>query len=485
MAVTYYDLNMLIDGEWISAKNRETLAVLNPATGEEIGRLPVATRADLDRAAAASARAFGEWKALSAYSRAKVLVRAAAILRERAPDIAHLMTVEQGKPLAEAQMEVRNLPDILEWDAEEGRRTYGRVIPSRVPEQRQIVIKEPVGPVATFTPWNFPALIPARKIAAVLAAGCTCIIKPAEETPATALAIARAFVDAGVPPGVLNVVFGRTPAEVSEALISSPHIRAISFTGSTAVGKHLSEMAARGVKRTVMELGGHAPVIVMPDVDVEGLAEQAARRKYRNGGQGCVNPTRFYVHDSVYERFAARFVEIVRSIKPGNGLDSDTQMGPLAHARRVDAMKDCVDDARRHGGKVLCGGEPIEGRGFFFQPTVLADVPGSAHIMKEEPFGPIVVLNRFTDLDAVLREANGLPYGLAAYAFTRDGALAHRLSMQLEAGMIGINTFALGAPDAIGAPETPFGGVKESGYGSEGGTEGIDAYLTVKLISQF
>lgn len=479
----YPQLQLHIDGEWLGAAGRDTLPVLNPATEEILGLLPVASGDDIAQAIAAAARGHEVWSAMSAYDRAKILWRASALLRERADCIATLMTLEQGKPLAESKGEVAGLCDILEWDAEEGRRTYGRIIPSRIPEQRQLVVKEPIGPVAVLTPWNYPALIPVRKISSVLAAGCSCIIKPAEETAACGMEVVRAFVDAGVPKGVLNLLYG-VPADISRTLLEAPEVRGVAFTGSTAVGKQLSALAALSLKRMVMELGGHAPVLVFDDVDVAEVARMSAMRKYRNAGQGCINPTRFYLHDGIFDEFAEVYSAAVAGIKVGNGMDAETKMGPLAHERRVPAMQHCVDDALAQGGRLLCGGRRLGDKGYFWTPAVLADVPNSAHIMKEEPFGPITVLNRFSDAEAAMREANGLPYGLAAYAFAKDGARAHWAASRLQFGMVGINTYTLGAPGAIGSPEPPFGGYKDSGYGSEGGIEGLLAFMDTKFICQ-
>lgn len=480
---TYPQLQLHVNGEWLGTAGRKTLPVLNPATEEVLGQLPVASADDIAQAIASAARGHKIWSALSAYDRSKILWRASALLRERADLIASLMTLEQGKPLAESKGEVAGLCDIIEWDAEEGRRTYGRVIPARIPEQRQLVVKEPIGPVAVLTPWNYPALIPVRKISSVLAAGCSCIIKPAEETPACGMEVVRAFIDAGLPKGVLNLLYG-VPAEISDALLKAPEVRGVAFTGSTAVGKQLSALAALSLKRMVMELGGHAPVLVFEDVDAAAIAKMSAMRKYRNAGQGCINPTRFYLHDSIFDAFADAYCAAVTAIQVGDGMDAATTMGPLAHERRVSAMQHCVDDALAHGGRLLCGGQRVGDRGYFWTPAVLADVPNSAHIMREEPFGPITVLNRFSDAQAVMREANGLPYGLAAYAFSKDGARAAWAASNLQFGMVGINTYTLGAPGAIGSPEPPFGGYKDSGYGSEGGIEGLLAFMDTKFICQ-
>jgi succinate-semialdehyde dehydrogenase / glutarate-semialdehyde dehydrogenase len=485
-SMTQYDNPYLyIDGERVFGAGRDEVPVINPSNEAVLGSVPVATKADLDRALDAAERGFAVWRKVSAYERAKVFKRAAQLLVERREHLARLMTLEQGKTLPESQMEIDNLADILDWDGEEGRRCYGRVIPARAAGQRQYVVKEPVGPVATFTPWNYPALIPIRKVSAVLAAGCSCIIKPAEETAATTLAALGVFEEAGLPPGVLNIVFG-VPAEISSYLIASPVVRAVSFTGSTAVGKQLSELAARGIKRTVMELGGHAPVIIFDDVkDLAGIAEAAALRKYRNAGQGCVNPSRYFVQASVFEEFTERFTKVAAQIKVSDGFEPGAKMGPLAHARRLAAMESIVDDARSSGAQIRAGGGRIGNRGFFWRPTVVTLAPDSALLMREEPFGPAVVINPFSTFDEAVAKANNTAYGLAAYAFTNSGAQATAVADALQAGMVGINTYALGAPNVIGAPETPFGGIKESGYGSEGGIEGIDAYLSVKLVSQF
>ena len=473
----YDDLALFIDGEWLSAAGCETQKVVNPATGNEIGRLPHATRDDLDRALAAAKRGFETWRKVSAYDRARILHRAADLIRERTEHIAMQMTLEQGKPLAESRAEVAVAADHFDWQAEEGRRAYGRVIPGRAEGQRFTALREPIGPVAAFTPWNFPANMPGRKISTALAAGCSCILKPAEETPGTALALARAVSDAGVPPGVLNVVFG-VPAEISDYLITSPIIRKVTFTGSTAVGKLLAGLAAKGVKPATMELGGHAPVIVFEDADAEKAAELSATAKYRNAGQVCISPTRFYVHESLHDRFTKKFAEIARKLPVGNGLDAANRMGPVANVRRLDAMEDFIADARKHGADVSAGGERIGNAGYFWQPTVLKDVAQDSRIMNVEPFGPVAVINRFRDFDEVVAEANRLPYGLAAYAFTESQRRATRLTDAIETGLLAINSFN------ITWPETPFGGVKESGYGSEGGIEGLESFLTTKFVSQ-
>ena len=475
--ISHADLRLLIDGEWLSAQDRMTVPVINPATEEVLGQLPLASKGDLDRALEAARRAWPGWRAMAPVQRGRILRRAAEILRSRAEEIARLATMEEGKTLTETRIEVGMSANIFEWYAEEGRRAYGRVLPQQSPGVRMTVVREPVGPVAAFAPWNFPLGNPARKLGAALGAGCTCILKPAEEAPASALAIASALVEAGVPSGVIAVVFG-VPAEISAHLIASPVIRKISFTGSVPVGKQLMKLAAEGAKRTTMELGGHAPVIVFDDVDVEQVLEMSVAAKFRNAGQVCVSPTRFYVQEAIYERFVTGFAARANALRVDDGLLDGVRMGPLAHARRLAAVQAFVEDARSAGARIAAGGERIARRGWFHQPTVLADVPGSARMMNEEPFGPVALVNPFRDFDSVIAEANRLPYGLAAFAFTRDSRRVNLLGEQIEAGMIGINSFA------ISVPESPFGGVKESGHGSEEGIEGLEACLVTKFITE-
>jgi succinate-semialdehyde dehydrogenase/glutarate-semialdehyde dehydrogenase len=472
----YTDLNLLIGGEWVSGGGREHIPVINPATEEVLGELPLATGADLDRALAAARDAYPAWRALNPVERGRILRRAADLLRERGDHIARIATMEEGKTLPEARIELNMSAEIFDWYAEEGRRAYGRVLPQRAPGVRMSVLKEPVGPVAGFAPWNFPLGNPARKIGAPLAAGCTCILKPAEETPGSALEVARALVDAGLPKGVLSVVFG-VPAMVSEHLISSPIIRAVHFTGSIPVGKQLTKLAAEGMKRTTMELGGHGPVLVFDDVDVEQVLDMSVTAKFRNAGQVCVSPTRFYVHQSIYPQFVEGFAKRTRALKVGDGLVEGMQMGPLAHPRRLEAMQTLLADARQHGAKVQAGGERISGKGYFFAPTVLSDIPETARIMNEEPFGPVALINSFASFEEAITRANRLPYGLAAYAFSRSARTVNLLGEQLEAGMIGINSFQ------ISVPESPFGGIKESGHGSEEGIEGLETCLVTKFVN--
>jgi succinate-semialdehyde dehydrogenase / glutarate-semialdehyde dehydrogenase len=472
----YTELSLLIGGEWVAEGGRDLLPVINPATEEVLGQVPLATAADLDRALAAARDAYPAWRAMPPNERGRILKRAADLLRERIDHIARIATMEEGKPLAETRIEVGMSAEIFEWYAEEGRRAYGRVLPQRASGVRMSVLKEPVGPVAGFAPWNFPLGNPARKIGAPLAAGCTCILKPAEETPGSALEVARALVDAGLPKGVLSVVFG-VPAAVSEHLIRSPIIRAVHFTGSIPVGKQLTKLAAEGMKRTTMELGGHGPVLVFDDVDVEQVLDMSVMAKFRNAGQVCVSPTRFYVHQSIHARFVEGFARRVGALKVGDGLVEGIQMGPLAHPRRLEAMASLLADARKHGAKLHTGGERIPGKGYFWQPTVLSDIPEEARIMNEEPFGPVALINSFSSFEEGITRANRLPYGLAAYAFSRSSRTVNLLGEQLEAGMIGINSFQ------ISVPESPFGGIKESGHGSEEGTEGLETCLVTKFVN--
>lgn len=473
----YEELAMYIDGTWCQGSDGAGEEVFNPATEEALEHLPHASSMDLDRALEAAAKGFETWRAMSAYDRGAIIYKAGELIRERADAIGRILTLEQGKVFAEARLEVLVAADIFQWYAEEGKRAYGRIIPSRIPGARQMVVREPVGPVAAFTPWNFPAVTPARKIAGALGAGCSCIIKPSEETPGTAIAMVRALEDAGLPAGVCNVVFG-VPAQVSEHLIASPIIRKVTFTGSIPVGKQLTKLAAEGMKRTTMELGGHAPVIVFDDVDVDKVTSIAVAGKFRNAGQVCVSPTRFFVQDKVYKSFVAQFSEKAAALKVGDGLEEGVQMGPLANRRRVEAVEEFVSDAVDHGAGLATGGERIGNQGYFYAPTVLDDVPDDARIMNEEPFGPLAPMQPFSSFDDVMEKANGLPFGLAAYAFTNSTERANAVSSALESGLVGVNHCA------ISFAETPFGGVKESGHGAEGGIEGLEAYLTTKFITQ-
>jgi succinate-semialdehyde dehydrogenase/glutarate-semialdehyde dehydrogenase len=473
----YNDVQLYIDGAWTPAAAGRTMPVVNPATGEPIGKLAHAERADLDRALEAAEKGFRAWRKVSAFDRSKAMRKAADLLRQRADAIAPLLTMEQGKPLIEAKGEVLAGADVIDWFAEEARRTYGRVVPARAEGIYQLVIKEPVGPVAAFTPWNFPINQVVRKLSCAVAAGCSIIVKAPEETPASPAELIRCFADAGVPPGVINLVYG-VPAEISEYLIPHPVIRKMSFTGSTAIGKQLAALAGAHMKRVTMELGGHAPAIVFDDADVDTASKLLAGAKYRNAGQVCVSPTRLLVQERVYERFVEGFVQHTKAVKVGDGLAKDTTMGPTANPRRIDAMQNFIGDAVKHGAKVRTGGNRIGNKGNFFEPTVITDVPLDARVMNEEPFGPLAVISPFSTFDEAVTEANRLPYGLASYAYTRSARTANAVAASVEAGMMSINHHGLALP------EVPFGGVKDSGYGSEGGLEAIEGYLNTKFVTQ-
>jgi succinate-semialdehyde dehydrogenase/glutarate-semialdehyde dehydrogenase len=474
-AVQYPRIALYIDGEWTEGSGTRREPVINPATEEVIGQVPLAEPADLDRALAAAARGFQQWRDTPIESRSRILTEAARLVRERSKQIGEIMTLEQGKPLAEARGEVVRVAGTLQWDLEEARRAYGRVIPVDGNSQL-LVLREPVGPVAAFTPWNFPAGSPMRKLAAALSAGCSIVIKASEEVPGTAVELVRCFADAGVPAGVLNLVFG-VPEEVSSHLIASPIIRFVAFTGSIPVGKHLAQMSAAMMKPHIMELGGHAPVIVCEDADPVAAAKSCVFGKFINAGQVCTSPSRFLVHESIIERFTEAFIEATKKVVVGDGLDPKTTMGPLANERRLAAMVALVADAMKRGAKVLTGGKRIGTRGYFFQPTVMTNVPDDAQLMQTEPFGPLAPIRPFRELDEALRVANSLPYGLAAYAYTNQAARASKLMRGLEAGILSINHCGGSVVEA------PSGGVKDSGYGREGGHEGLEGYLIVKRVS--
>lgn len=476
---TLYDepMELLIGGKWRTGRSGKVHQVINPGTEAVIADLPLASNDDLDDALKAAQEGFVKWKRTPAIERSKVLERVAQLMHERANRIGALMSLEQGKIIADGVMEVHTSADIVKWFAEEGRRAYGRVVPGPLPNSRQLVLKEPVGPVAAFSPWNFPVRIPARTIAGALAAGCSIIIKPAEETPASTIALIRCFHDAGIPDGVLNLVFGE-PEIVSRHLISSSVIRAVAFTGSIPVGKQLLKLAAEGVKKVVMELGGHAPMILCDDIDVERIAKMTALAKFRNCGQACISATRFYVQRGIYDKFIDTFLATANDLKIGVGQDAGVQMSPMANLRRLNAMDGFVKDAVSQGARLLCGGHRLDRPGFFYAPTILADVPETARLMNEEPFGPVVPFAAFDTVDEVIERANRLEVGLAAYAFTLSDRRALQFSEGLEAGMIGINSMQ------ISGPEVPFGGFKQSGIGSENGIEGLQAYLITKFVQQ-
>src|SRR5215470_13718321 len=474
--MSYTSLEHYIDGNWVKPTGSKSQDVMNPAKNTPLGELGLASQGDLDRALAAADKGFKTWKKVSAFERGKILRKASELVRARAADIAKVLTMEQGKILMEATLEVQSAADIIDWFAGEGQRAYGRIIPARADGVRNMVIMEPIGPVAGFAPWNFPVTQAVRKIAASLAAGCSIIIKCPEETPGSPIGLVKCFHDAGVPAGVINLVYG-VPAEISEYLIPSPIIRKVSFTGSVPVGKHLNALAASHMKRATMELGGHAPVLVFDDADIDGAAKLMGAFKYRNAGQVCVSPTRFFVQEKVYDKFVGQFIDIANNTKVGDGLAPDSRMGPLANPRRVNAIEAFVADAEDKGAKVETGGKRIGNQGNFFAPTVLTEVPDQARIMSEEPFGPVAVMLRFKDTDDVLERANKLPFGLASYAFTKDAKLATKVADALESGMVTINHFG------IALPETPFGGVKDSGFGHEGGAEGLTVYMQAKFVS--
>ena len=474
--MTYPDTRLFISGQWQDAADGRTLAVSNPATGQQIGKVAHAGIADLDMALAAAQKGFETWRDVSAFERAKTMRRAAGLMRDRVDAIAAMLTQEQGKPIAEARIEILFSADIIDWFADEGMRVYGRIVPSRNPAGRQMVLKDPVGPVAAFTPWNFPISQVVRKMAGALATGCSILVKAPEETPASPAALVQAFADAGVPPGAIGLVYGN-PAEISGYLIPHPVIRKVTFTGSTPVGKQLAALAGQHMNRVTLELGGHAPVIVAEDADIELAVKAAGAAKFRNAGQVCISPTRFLVHESVRQEFAAALARHAQGLKVGDGMASDTQMGPLANPRRLTAMADIVEDAVKLGAKVVAGGERIGTSGNYFAPTVLTDVPLGAKVVNDEPFGPVAAIRGFTKIEDAIAEANRLPFGLAGYAFTRSLKDAHLLAQRVEVGMLWINQPA--AP----FPEMPFGGIKDSGYGSEGGPEALEAYLNTRSVA--
>ena len=474
--MTYPNVQLLINNEWREARGGATLPIYNPADGTTLGSVAKASIADLDDALAAAAKGFEVWKNTPAVERSKIMRAAAALLRERTDAIAHVMTLEQGKPLAEAKVEIGMSVDIIEWFAEESRRVYGRIVSPRAMNQQQFILKEPVGPVAAFTPWNFPINQVVRKLSAALATGCSMIVKAAEETPASPAELIRAFVDAGLPAGVVGLVYG-DPAEISNYLIPHPVIRKITFTGSTPVGKQLAALAGKHMKRLTMELGGHAPVIIAADANIPHAVKMMAGAKFRNAGQVCISPTRFLVEEGARDEFVAGLVAYTQGLKVGSGLEKGINMGPLANPRRVTAIEEITADAIKRGATVATGGERIGTTGNFFQPTVLLDPPLDSSVFNNEPFGPMAAVRTVKNLDEAIAEANRLPFGLSAYAFTSSIKNAHQLSAQVQTGMLWINQGAM--PWA----ELPFGGTKDSGYGSEGGPEALEAYLNTKTVA--
>jgi succinate-semialdehyde dehydrogenase/glutarate-semialdehyde dehydrogenase len=469
---------LYIAGEWIDASGAErTVPVHNPATGEVLADLPVAETHHVDAALQAAERGFRAWRKVSASERGGILRRAADLMRERTEEIAQLITLEEGKPLSEARLEVTRTADTFEWSGEEIRHAYGRVLPYRADGHLHYVVSEPIGPVAAFAPWNFPALAPGRKVAEFLAAGCSGVVKPAEEAPATFLAILRCCLDAGVHPEAVSVVFG-DPGRVAEELISSPVIRHVTFTGSVPVGRQLSRLSGQYLKRQTMELGGHAPVIVFDDADIEQFMAVAPAAKFRNAGQICASPSRFFVQKGIYDDFVAEFSKRALALQVGNGLVEGTEMGPLASDRRVTALQHLIDDASGFGGtEILSGSVPEGSGGSYLAPTLIVNAPDEAEIMREEPFGPVVPIAPFESFDEVIGRANGVPYGLASYAFSTSSSTCLAVSQQLEAGVVAINSFE------VVTNESPFGGVKDSGFGSEGGTEGVASFLVTKYVN--
>ena len=474
----YPEIRLHIGGEWWGKEAETLIPVINPATGEVIGEVPVATSAELERLVQASAIGFEKWRKTGVFDRYNILRKAAQLLRDKAGDLAPELTLEQGRPVGDSRMEILMSADAIDWFAEEARRTYGRIIPARASGVSQLVIEEPVGPVAAFSTWNVPVNHAARKVAAALAAGCSVILKGPEEAPAATMGIVQAFLDAGVPKETLGLVFG-VPKEISEFLIPNPVIKKITFTGSTAVGKMLASMAGKYMKRATMELGGHAPAIVFDDADVKKAATILGTTKFRNSGQICISPTRFLIQDGVFEDFCDKFVKLANAIKVGDGFDPDSQMGPLSTLSRLDDIERLVQDAVSKGAVLKTGGKRTGNKGYFYEPTVLINVPIDAFVMNEEPFGPIAIINRFTSYEEVIAETNRLDYALACYAYTSSQLTTEKLAEDIESGMISINHHGLGLP------ETPFGGIKDSGYGSEGGTEAIKAFLNQKFVSRY
>ncbi len=474
--LNYPDTRLFINGEWCDSSDRRTIAVTNPATGDVIGAVSHASIGDLERAVAAAAAGFIVWAKTSAFERYKVLRKAAALLRERLEDAARLLTTDEGKPLAESRLEVGSSADLIDWFAEEGRRTYGRTIPARSCSVQQVTIKDPVGPSVGFTPWNFPMSQIVRKLGPALAAGCSIIVKGPEEAPAAPAVLFRCLQEAGLPAGVANLVFG-TPAEISQFLIPHPAVRKISFTGSVPVGKQLASLAGLHMKRVTMELGGHAPVIIADDANIEAATTALVGAKFRNAGQVCISPTRFLIQSRVHDQFVETYLKKVEALKVGDGLAEGTQMGPLISERRRAAVEALIEDATAKGANVATGGKRIGNTGYFFAPTVVTEVTSRMRAMNEEPFGPVAWIRSFVDLDEAIEEASRLPFGLGSYAWTTSAATVRRLAQGIQAGMLTINHIGLGLP------ETPYGGVKDSGHGYEGGSEALEAYLTTRFIT--
>ncbi|MCH4248178.1 MAG: NAD-dependent succinate-semialdehyde dehydrogenase [Acinetobacter populi] len=472
----YPNTQLYINGQWKDALDHTTLDVINPADETTIGSVAKASVADLDLALEAAAQGFDVWKNTPASKRSKIMQKAAQNLRERADAIAKIMTLEQGKPLAQAKAETLGAADTIDWFAGEALRAYGHIVPPRAIDVQSLVVKSPVGVVAAFTPWNFPLNQVVRKLSAALAAGCSIIIKGPEDTPASPAQLIHAFHDAGVPKGVINLVYG-VPSEISEYLIPHPIVKKISFTGSTPVGKQLASLAGLHMKKVTMELGGHAPVLIFKDADLDTAAKEIVAAKFRNAGQVCIAPTRFIIAREVYEQFTQKLVDQIQQLKVANGLEEGTDIGPMIHARGFKNIQRLIEDAITKGAKLCFGGKALDGKGFFMQPTILKDVPLEADCMSNEPFGPLILCIPFDHYEEAIQEANRLPYGLAAYAYSESNKTCMALGRDIQAGMLTINYIGLSVP------ELPFGGVNDSGYGSEGGSEAIEAYLNTRLVT--
>lgn len=467
---------LYIDGEWITQAERYG-DVLNPATDEVLAKFPFANSQQIDRALASAQAGFEVWKKTNYDERIAIMQRAAGIIRQHAEHTARCMTMEHGKPLADSRGEVENCAKLLEWSAKAAADYSDRPLNDMRGFASRTVRKEPIGPVAAFPAWNFPASLATRKMASAIAVGCSIIVKPAEETPVSFMAVVQALHEAGLPKGVVNILMG-DPAKISKHLIESPIIKKISFTGSTPVGQQLAALAGQYAKPCVMELGGHAPVVIFDDANIEKAVALSATTKSRNTGQVCISPTRFFIQDGVYDEFVKGFTDTFAAIRVGNGLEEGIQMGPLANPRRIGEIDALVKDAVSKGARLLTGGHRLDRAGNFYAPTVLADVPDNARIMQEEPFGPIAVLNRFSDYDEAINKANNTDFALASYAFTGSQQTADKLANDLDSGKVGINGFPVIFLDS------PLGGRRQSGYGSEGGYEGLDAYRIVKFVSQ-
>lgn len=472
----YSNTQLYINGQWQAAQSGQSLEVLNPATALEIGRVAKAGRIDLDHALDAAEKGFEIWKNTAPAERAKLMKKAAELLRERANHIAEIMTLEQGKPIHQAKIETLSAADVIDWFAGEAIRSYGQVIPARKNDIHSYTLKTPVGVVAAFTPWNFPINQIVRKMSAALAAGCSIIIKGPEETPASPAQLIQAFHDAGIPSGVINLVYG-TPSEISEYLIPHPIVRKISFTGSTPVGKQLAALAGQHMKKATMELGGHAPVLIFKDADLDIAVQEMLVAKFRNAGQVCIAPTRFLIERAVYDEVIEKIKIQVEKLKIGNGLDDGVDIGPMIHERGYINIQKMIQNALEHGAKLVCGGKTLQGNGYFMQPTVLKDVPLEADCMQKEPFGPLILCRPFDDYAEAVREANRLEFGLAAYAYSSSNKNCLNLGRDIHSGMLTINHVGLGLP------ELPFGGIQDSGYGTEGGSEAINAYFDTRLVT--